>query len=46
MKYKEIKPLNIKQCWEMVNRVDTHEKAGIAEQWLLKANITNDEFDD
>ena len=44
MKQKEIKPLNIRQCWTMVNRVDTHEKARIAEAWLLKANITNDEY--
>jgi hypothetical protein len=30
----------------MVNRADTHEKIAIAEQWLLKANITTEEFDD
>lgn len=46
MSTKPIKPLNISQCWKMVNRADTHEKIRIAEQWLLKANITVDEFDD
>lgn len=43
---KEIKALNLKQCWTMVNRADTHEKIRIAEQWLLKANITNEQFDE
>lgn len=43
---KEIKPLNINQCWKMVNRADTHEKIAIAEKWLLVANITCEEFDE
>lgn len=43
---KEIKSLNLNQCWAMVNRADTHEKIRIAEQWLLKANVTIEEFDD
>ena len=43
---KEIRPLNLSQCWRMVNRADTHEKIRIAEQWLLQANITNAEYDD
>ena len=43
---KKIIPLNLAQCWKMVNRVDTLEKASIAEQWLLKAKITCTEFDE
>lgn len=43
---KAIVPLNLRQCWKMVNRADTREKISIAEQWLLKASITNDEYDD
>lgn len=43
---KEIVPLNLRQCWKMVNRADTHEKIAIAEQWLLNASITNEEYDD
>ena len=43
---KEIKSLNLTQCWKMVNRCDTHAKIRIAEQWLLKANITTAEYDD
>lgn len=46
MMNKEIKPLNIRQCWKMVNRADTHEKIRCAEKWLLHANITNAEYDD
>ena len=46
MTRKPIKPLNVRQCWTMVNRVDTFEKLHIAEEWLLAANITNAEFDD
>lgn len=46
MNTKPIKPLNRSQCWAMVNRADTHEKIQIAEQWLLKANISVEEFDD
>ncbi len=43
---KPIKPLNREQCWRMVNRVDNLEKLAIAELWLRKANVTNEEFDD
>ena len=43
---KEIKSLNLNQCWKMVNRCDTHENIRIAEQWLLKANITAAQYDD
>lgn len=46
MSAKTIKPPNLAQCWEMVNRVDTREKLQIAEQWLLKANISIAEYDD
>ena len=39
--------LPLKRCWDMVNRVDTPEKARIAEEWL-KANeiITNAQYDE
>ena len=43
---KPITPLNLRQCWKMVNRCDTHEKIAIAEKWLLQANISTDEYDD
>ena len=43
---KEIKVLNLKQCWTMVNRANTREKIAIAEQWLVKADITCAEYDD
>lgn len=43
---KKIVPLNLQQCWKMVNRADTLEKVEIAKQWLLKARITNEEYDD
>ena len=46
MTNKPVKPLNLSQCWTMVNRVDTLEKVQIAEQWLVVANITIPEFDD
>lgn len=37
---KEIRPLNISQCWELVNQCDTHEKIRIAEKRLERAVIT------
>lgn len=43
---KEIRPLNLSQCWELVNRCDTHEKIACAEKWLLKADVTIDDYDD
>lgn len=43
---KPIKALNLAQCWEMVNRCDSHEKIAIAEKWLLVANISIEEFDE
>lgn len=43
---KEIHPLNLSQCWELVNRCDTHEKIACAEKWLLKADVTIDDYDD
>lgn len=43
---KEITALSAKQCWRMVNRIDTLEKAQIAIQWLDKADITTDEYDE
>ena len=46
MNAKPIKPLNLAQCWEMVNRIDTREKLCIAEQWLLKASISIAEYDE
>ena len=39
--------LPLKRCWDMVNRIDTFEKANIAEEWLTKNEvITIDEYDD
>ena len=46
MSDKEIRPLNLSQCWELVNRCDTHEKIQGAEKWLLKADITMAEYDE
>ena len=43
---KEIRPLNLSKCWELVNRCDTHEKIRCAEKWLEKANITVSEYDE
>ena len=43
---KVIHPLNLSQCWELVNRCDTHEKIACAEKWLLKADITMAEYDE
>ncbi len=43
---KQIKALNLEQCWEMVNRCDSHEKIAIAEKWLMAANITIEQFDE
>ena len=45
-KQKPIKALNYEQCREMVYRCDTWEKITIAEEWLLKANITIEQFDE
>ena len=42
----EIRPLNLSQCWELVNRCDTHEKIACAEKLLLKADITMAEYDE
>ena len=43
---KEIKSLNLSQCWKMVNRCDTHEKIQIAVKWLEKADIKIEQFDE
>lgn len=43
---KEIKSLNLSQCWTMVNRISNFEQVAIAEEWLKKANITNEEWDE
>ena len=42
----EIRPLNISQCWGLVNCCDTHAKIECAEKWLLKADITMAEYDE
>lgn len=42
----EIKSLNLSQCWRMVNRIANLEHVEIAKEWLLKANITNEEYDE
>ena len=43
---KEIKSLNINQCWKMVNRISNLEQAKIAAAWLDKANITIEQYDE
>lgn len=43
---KEIKSLNLSQCWTMVNRISNMEQVAIAEEWLKKANITTEEWDE
>lgn len=43
---KEIRPLNLSQCWELVKCCDTHAKIQGAEKWLLKADITMAEYDE
>lgn len=42
----EVKPLNVNQCWKMVNRITSHEQVQIAIKWLEKANITIEQFDE
>ena len=46
MSNKEIRPLNLSQCWELVNRCDTHEKILIAEKRLERAVITYSQYDE
>ena len=43
---KEIKSLNLSQCWKMVNRISNLEHVEIAKAWLLKADITTAEYDE
>ena len=43
---KEIKSLNLSQCWAMVNRIANLDHVEIAKAWLLKANITNEEYNE
>ena len=41
------KKLSLKGCWAMVNRVDTIEKANIAESWLRENELlSNEDYDD
>ena len=42
----ENRPLNISQCWELVNQCDTHEKIRIAEKRLERAVITYSQYDE
>lgn len=43
---KPITPLNLSQCWKMVNRISNLEQAQIAQDWLIEADITVDEYDE
>lgn len=43
---KPITPLNLSQCWKMVNRISNLDQAKIAEDWLLAADITTEEYDE
>ena len=36
----------IEKLWGLVNRIDTCEKAIIAEQYIKKCDLSNDEFDE
>lgn len=39
--------LSASKCWTMVNRVDTLEKAKIANMWIMENEvITNEEYND
>jgi len=46
MSTKEIRPLNINQCWEMVNRISNLDQAKTAAAWLAKASITIEQYDE
>lgn len=41
---KPITPLNLRQCWTMVNRISNLDQVLIAEEWLLAADITTQEY--
>lgn len=43
---KEIRPLSLSQCWELVNGCKTHDDIACAERWMLKADITMEEYDE
>jgi hypothetical protein len=43
---KEIKSLNLTQCWKMVNRISNLDHAKTAAAWLAKANITTEQYDE
>ena len=43
---KEIKSLNLSQCWKMVNRISNLDQAKTAIAWLDKANVTIEEYND
>ena len=42
----EIKVLSLRQCWILVNRAETREQIEIAKQWIEKAYITLEEYDE
>lgn len=43
---KPITPLNLRQCWKMVNRISNLDQAKIAEDWLLEADISIEDYDE
>lgn len=43
---KPITPLSLSQCWKMVNRISNLDQAKIAEDWLLAADISIEEYDE
>ena len=43
---KPITPLSLRQCWKMVNRISNLDQAKIAEDWLLAADISIEDYDE
>jgi hypothetical protein len=43
---KPITPLSLSQCWKMVNRISNLDQAKIAEDWLLAADISIEDYDE
>ena len=41
-----MKKIDIEKLWGMISRIDTKEKAIIAEDFVRQCDLTNEEFDD
>ena len=44
--FKIRKKVDIEKLWGMISRIDTKEKAIIAEDFVRQCDLTNEEFDD